>query len=1021
VAALTESTVEAATLDWLAGLGYAVRHGPDLAPGAPAAERADYAGVVLVERLRQALARLNPALPAEAREDALRKLLHPDSPGLVEANRRVHGFLVEGVPVEYRAPDGRVVYDAARLLDFDDPAANDWLAVNQFTVIEQGRTRRPDVVVFVNGLPLAVIELKDPADERATIRGAFNQLQTYLRDIPGLFPYNAALVISDGLAARIGTLTADWERFMPWRTITGDAVAPPGMPELEVLVKGVFAPHRFLDLVRHFIVFEVDRATVAKKLAAYHQYHAVNKAVACTVQAAAPAGDRRIGVVWHTQGSGKSLSMVFYAGKIAQHPALANPTLVVLTDRNDLDGQLFDTFARCQQVLRQAPVQAESRAHLRELLRVASGRIVFTTIQKFLPEPGERYPSLSDRRNIIVIADEAHRSQYDFIDGFARHLRDALPNASFIGFTGTPIEAGDRSTPAVFGDYIDIYDMQRAVEDGATVPIYYEARLAKLALREEERPRIDPAFEEVTEGEEVEHKEKLKSKWASLEKMVGSERRLAQVAADLVEHWARRLEALDGKAMIVCMSRRICVDLYDALVRLRPDWHHPDDDRGVLKVVMTGSAADPAAWQPHIRNKARREALAARFKDPADPLRLVIVRDMWLTGFDAPVLHTMYVDKPMQGHGLMQAIARVNRVFKDKPGGLIVDYLGLAEQLRKALAAYTEGGGRGRVAIDQAEAVAVLLEKHEILTALFHGFDYRAFHAGAPGERLAIIRQAMEHVLGQPDGKARLMRTVAELSKAFALAVPHPDALAVRDDVAFFQAVRAGLAKATVAEGRDEEELDSAIRQIISRAITSDQVIDLYAAAGLRRPDLSILSDEFLAEVRGLPQRNLALEVLRKLLNDEIKSRLRTNVVQGRSFAALLEAAIRRYQNRTIESAEVIAELIELARQMRAAARRGEELGLTEEELAFYDALETSDSAVRVLGDDTLRQIARDLVETVRRNVTVDWTVKESARAKLRTLVKRLLRKHGYPPDKTERATQTVLAQAELLGAEWAT
>jgi type I restriction enzyme R subunit len=1020
VAALTESTVEAATLDWFAGLGYAVRHGPDLAPGAPAAERASYAGVVLVERLRQALARLNPALPAEAREDALRKLLHPDNPGLVEANRRVHGFLVEGVPVEYRAPDGRVVYDAARLLDFDDPAANDWLAVNQFTVVEQGRTRRPDVVVFVNGLPLAVIELKDPADERATIRGAFNQLQTYLRDIPGLFPYNAALVISDGLAARIGTLTADWERFMPWRTITGDAVAPPGMPELEVLVKGVFAPHRFLDLVRHFIVFEVDRATVAKKLAAYHQYHAVNKAVACTVQAAAPAGDRRIGVVWHTQGSGKSLSMVFYAGKIAQHPALANPTLVVLTDRNDLDGQLFDTFARCQQVLRQTPDQAESRAHLRELLRVASGGIIFTTIQKFLPEPGERYPSLSDRRNIIVIADEAHRSQYDFIDGFARHLRDALPNASFIGFTGTPIEAGDRSTPAVFGDYIDIYDMQRAVEDGATVPIYYEARLAKLALREEERPRIDPAFEEVTEGEEVEHKEKLKSKWASLEKMVGSERRLAQVAADLVEHWARRLEALDGKAMIVCMSRRICVDLYDALVRLRPDWHHPDDDRGVLKVVMTGSAADPAAWQPHIRNKARREALAARFKDPADPLRLVIVRDMWLTGFDAPVLHTMYVDKPMQGHGLMQAIARVNRVFKDKPGGLIVDYLGLAEQLRKALAAYTEGGGRGRVAIDQAEAVAVLLEKHEILTALFHGFDYRAFHAGAPGERLAIIRQAMEHVLGQPDGKARLMRTVAELSKAFALAVPHPDALAVRDDVAFFQAVRAGLAKATVAEGRDEEELDSAIRQIISRAITSDQVIDLYAAAGLRRPDLSILSDEFLAEVRGLPQRNLALEVLRKLLNDEIKSRLRTNVVQGRSFAALLEAAIRRYQNRTIESAEVIAELIELARQMRAAARRGEELGLTEEELAFYDALETSDSAVRVLGDDTLRQIARDLVETVRRNVTVDWTVKESARAKLRTLVKRLLRKHGYPPDKTERATQTVLAQAELLGAEWA-
>ncbi len=713
--------------------------------------------------------------------------------------------------------------------------------------------------------------------------------------------------------------------------------------------------------------------------------------------------------------------MAFYAGKIIQHSAMANPTLVVLTDRNDLDDQLFGTFAACQDLLRQKPVQAESRADLRQLLKVASGGVIFTTIQKFLPEEkGDRFPLLSDRRNIVFIADEAHRSQYDFIDGFARHMRDALPNASFIGFTGTPIEASDRSTPAVFGDYIDIYDIQRAVEDGATVRIYYEGRLAKLELKEEERPKIDPEFEEVTEGEEAGVKERLKSKWARLEAMVGTDKRIALVVRDIVEHFERRLAAMDGKGMIVCMSRRICVDLYNAIIRLRPAWHHPDDDKGVIKVVMTGSASDQPEWQQHIRNKPRREALARRFKDPDDPMKLVIVRDMWLTGFDAPTLHTMYVDKPMRGHGLMQAIARVNRVFKDKPGGLVVDYLGLADQLKQALADYTEGD-RGQTGIPQEEAVAVLLEKYEIVAALFPGFNYAQFIDGAPQERLTVIPAAMEHILKQQqDGKPRFLQSVSEVSQAFALAVPHEEALAIRDEIGFFQAVRAAFRKATLQDGKTQDELDTAIQQIVSRAVASDQVVDIFAAAGLKTPDISILSDEFLAEIRELPHKNLALELLRKLLNDEIKARSKKNLVQARSFAEMLERTIRQYQNRSIEAAQVIAELIELAKSMRAAHQRGEELGLSEEELAFYDALEVNDSAVKLLGDETLRIIARELVETVRRSVTIDWTVKESVRAKLRTMVKRILRKYGYPPDKQERATQTILEQAELLGVDWA-
>ena len=713
--------------------------------------------------------------------------------------------------------------------------------------------------------------------------------------------------------------------------------------------------------------------------------------------------------------------MAFYAGAIIRGPAMANPTIVVLTDRNDLDDQLFGTFSRCQDLLRQPPVQAASRADLRAKLAVDSGGVVFTTIQKFFPEEkGDTHPALSQRRNIVVIADEAHRSQYDFIDGYARHMRDALPKASFVGFTGTPIELKDANTRAVFGDYISIYDIQRAVEDEATVPIYYESRLAKLDIDESVRPTIDPEFEEATEGEEVERKEKLKTRWAQLEAIVGAEKRLKLVAQDIVSHFEQRLEALDGKAMVVCMSRRICVTLYRELVRLRPDWRHEDDDKGNLKVVMTGGASDPPDWQPLIRNKTRREALAKRFRNVDDPLRMVLVRDMWLTGFDAPSLHTMYVDKPMRGHGLMQAIARVNRVFKDKPGGLVVDYLGLAHELKRALATYTESGGTGKTALDQEEAVAVMLEKYEICGGLFHGFDRSKWTTGTPQERLGLLPAAQEHILVQENGKDRCVQSVRELSQAFALAVPHEDAIRIRDDVAFFQAVQSVLAKRASADARPEEELDHAVRQIISRAVASEGVIDIFAAAGLEKPDLSILSEEFLAEVRGMPQRNLAVELLQKLLKGELATRRRKNVVQARSFAQMLEQTLRRYQNRAVEAVQVIEELIQLARELREATARGEKLGLSEDELAFYDALETNDSAVQVLGDETLRAIARELVETVRGNVTIDWTLRENVRANLRRLVKRTLRRHGYPPDKQEKATRTVLEQAEVLSADWA-
>ncbi|MFB3891127.1 MAG: type I restriction endonuclease subunit R [Phycisphaerae bacterium] len=1019
----TESVIEEAALGWLAGLGYTVMSGPTIAPGELAAERASYEEVVLARRLRDAIDRLNPNVPAEAREDAFRKVTRLSGPSLVAANRAFHKMLTDGVDVEYVADGGRVVGDKVWLFDFRDAGNNDWLAVNQFTVTENRHTRRPDIVIFINGLPLAVIELKNPADEDATVWTAWSQLQTYKQEIPSLLAYNEVLIVSDGLEARAGSLTAGREWFTPWRTIDGKTVEPKTRPQLEVMLKGLLDRRRFLEYVRHFVVFEDDRGQVAKKIAGYHQFHAVQTAVETTVAASRPNGDRRCGVVWHTQGSGKSLTMTFFAGRIILHSAMENPTLVVLTDRNDLDDQLFGTFSRCSDLLRQTPAQAESRQHLRELLDTASGGIIFTTIQKFLPDDGSGAMCLSDRRNIVVIADEAHRSQYDFIDGYARHMRDALPNASFIGFTGTPLELTDKNTRAVFGDYISIYDIMRAVEDGATVPIYYEGRLAKLELRESEKPRIDPEFEEVTEGEEVEKKERLKSRWARLEAMVGTDKRIGLIAKDLVDHFDHRQEAMDGKALVVCMSRRICVDLYKAIVKLRPHWRADDDQHGAVKIVMTGAAHDPTDWQAHIRSKPGREAIAKRFKDPNDPLRIVIVRDMWLTGFDVPCMHTMYVDKPMKAHGLMQAIARVNRVFRDKPGGLVVDYLGLADQLQKAMADYTQSGGEGETAIDQEQAVAVMVEKYEVCSGMFHGFDYGKFKTGKPAERLAVLPAAQEHILAQENGRDRLLAAVVELSKAFALSVPHPKALEIRDDVAFFQAVRAALAKSGGGEGDGggldrEERLDHAIRQLVSRAVASEKVIDIFSAAGLKKPDISILSDEFLAEVRHLPHKNLAVELLRRLLSDEVRAFGRKNLVKSRSFAEMLERTIRAYQNRSIETAAVIQELIGLARDMREAHRRGEALNLREDELAFYDALEVNDSAVKVLGDEVLRKIAQELVETVRRNITIDWTVKESVRAKLRAMVKRVLRKYGYPPDKQEKATQTVLEQAELLCAD---
>jgi len=1052
---IAESHVEEAALAWLAELGYATANGLDIGPDGNAPERANYGDVLLIERVRSAIAKLNPTLAAETRAEVLNKLILAETPSLVAENRRLHRYMVEGVPVEVRRPDGSIGGEQVRLIDFGEPEVNDWLAVNQYTVIEDKANRRPDVVIFVNGLPLGVIELKNPGDENATLDDAFNQLQTYKSQIGSLFRTNAVLVISDGIAARIGSLTSDRERFMPWRTVTGDDLVPKGKPELETVLKGVFDCRRFLDLVKDFIVFGDTGSDVTKILAGYHQFHAVRKAVVRTLAATARGGDRKAGVIWHTQGSGKSLLMVFYAGQIIKHPAMQNPTLVVLTDRNDLDAQLFGTFSTYKDLLRQTPQQAADREGLRRLLDRPSGGAIFTTLQKFAPEPGKAdYPVLTDRRNVIVIADEAHRSQYgfrahvgretgDIAYGFAKYLRDGLPNASFIGFTGTPIEKEDVNTPAVFGDYIDIYDISRAVEDEATVPIYYESRLARLELDEDEKPKIDAEIADLTEDEAQSEQERLKRKWASVEALVGSGKRLALVAEDLVKHFEARVTALDGKAMIVCMSRRICVALYDAIVKLRPAWHSDDDEGGAIKVVMTGAASDPPKWQAHIgkRPKARRELLAKRIKKANDPLKIVIVRDMWLTGFDVPCLHTMYVDKPMRGHGLMQAIARVNRVFRDKPAGLVVDYIGIAQNLKSALGQYSSGD-REQVGIDEAEAVRVLQEKYEIVRAMFRpdmkgGFDYRPAldPKSAAQARLSIMAGAIDWVLTlqqadaakEPtqEGKKRAQRRyddgVLALSKAFALAAASDPARSIREEVGFFQAIRAALAKSEPGEGKKSTaERELAIQQIVSRAVVSTEIVDIMKAAGFEKPDISVLSDEFLAEVRETKQKNLAIEALKKLLNGEVRSQAKRNVIQSKAFSERLEAAIARYHVNAITTAQVIEELIQLAKDIRAARLRGEETGLSDEEIAFYDALAENASARQVMGEPALRVIAHELVTVIKGNVSVDWMHRESARANIRRHVKRLLRKYGYPPDLQDAAVQNVLQQAEALSMEWA-
>ncbi len=1036
MAVISEDHIEQVIIQEFIELGYHYINGTDISPDGSMPER-EYNEVVLKNRLQQAIAKLNPSIPYEAQEEALRKVLRSDSPNLFQNNYTFHKYLTEGVEIEYRKAD-RIAGDKVWLVDYANPSNNEFLVVNQFTVIEGNTNKRPDVILFVNGLPLVVIELKNATDENATIQSAFNQLQTYKQAIPSLFQYNAMLIASDGWDALYGSLTAPKQFFVPWKSIDGKIVADDNMPQMEVMAKGMLNKSVLLDLVRHFTIFHQNKDQITKIVPRYHQYFAVNKALETTKKATAENGDQRAGVIWHTQGSGKSLSMVFYAGKLVL--ALNNPTLVVLTDRNDLDDQLFDTFSASQDLLRQTPVQAENRDHLKSILSVSSGGIVFTTIQKFLPEIEEKldlgngkfknikgqFEELSVRRNIVVIADEAHRSQYDFMDGFAKHMRDALPNASFIGFTGTPIENTDKNTQAVFGDYIDVYDIQQAVEDGATVRIFYENRLAKINLKEEEKPRVDAEFEELTESEELTDRQKLKAKWARLEAIVGNPKRIALIAQDIVNHFESRNAVLDGKAMIVCMSRRICVDLYSAIVKIKPEWHSDDDAEGVIKVVMTGSSSDPLPFQPHVRNKPRRKALGERLKDPKDTLKLAIVRDMWLTGFDAPALHTLYIDKPMKGHNLMQAIARVNRVYKDKEGGLVVDYIGIATDLKKALSVYTESGGKGKPAFDQDEAAEVMMGKYEVVAQMYSeqpadksqpkGFDYKSFFRLTPKEKLYFPIQAANYILGLENGKERYINSVTALSKAFAISVPHPYTIDIRDEVGLFQAIKARIVKVTQSgKTKSDEEIETAIKQILSDAVVADEVVDIFDAAGIKKPDISILSDEFLAEVKGMQHKNLALELLKKLLNDEIKTRQKTNLVQSKKFSEMLESAVRNYQNNLITSAQVIEELIKLAKDIKEADRKGEDLGLDFREFAFYSALEVNDSAVSLLGDDVLRHIARELVDTVRKNTSIDWTVRENVQAKMRIAVKKILRKHGYPPDLEIKATETVIEQAKLL------
>jgi type I restriction enzyme, R subunit len=1061
---MTEDQLEQEALSWLADVGYGHRYGPDLAPDGAAPERSDYRQVLLVERLHQAVAALNPAVPQAARDYAVKQVVDLGTPVLLAANQQFHRLLVSGVPVQYQR-DGETRGDFVKLVDWAAPARNEWLAVNQFSITGPHHTRRPDIILFVNGLPLVLIELKNPADQNADVWKAFHQIQTYKEQIADAFQYNEVLVISDGIDALLGSLSADSERFMAWRTIDGVTLDPLGpFNELQTLVRGVLAPAYLLDYLRFFVLFEDDSGLV-KKIAGYHQFHAVRAAIAQVVAASRPDGLPSVrgkgGVVWHTQGSGKSITMTCFAARVMQEPLMENPTIVVITDRNDLDGQLFGVFSLAQDLLREQPVQAGTRQELRALLgNRPSGGIVFATIQKFMPgEDEDAFPLLSDRSNIVVIADEAHRTQYGFeaklktvkqrasttvlstgtgelsphkvefaptVDryqvGYAQHLRDALPHATFVAFTGTPVSGEDRDTRAVFGDYISVYDMQQAKEDGATVAIYYESRLAKLGLKADELATIDDEVDELAEDEEESQQAKLKSRWAALEKVVGAEPRIASVAADLVAHFEERGKAQTGKAMVVGMSRDICVHLYNEIIKLRPDWHSADPEQGAVKIVMTGSASDKALLRPHIYSAKVKKRLEKRFKDPRDPLRMVIVRDMWLTGFDAPCVHTLYIDKPMKGHNLMQAIARVNRVFKDKQGGLVVDYIGIANELKSALKEYTASKGRGRPTVDAHEAYSVLAEKLDALRGMLagtngHGFDYSGFLTG--GHK--TLAGAANYVLGIKDGKKRFADLALAMSKAFTLCCTLDEAKAVREEVAFFQAVKVILTKREISQQKKiDEARELAIRQIISSAVVSEEVVDIFDAVGLEKPNIGILDDAFLAEVRNLPERNLAVELLERLLEGEIKSRFASNVVQNKKFSDMLADVVQRYQNRSIEAAQVMEELVQMAKKFREAAARGEQLGLTEDEVRFYDALANNESAVRELTDETLKKIAHELAENLRKNLSVDWSARESVQAKLRLMVKRILRKYKYPPDQQDAAVELVLQQAKALGEAWA-
>jgi type I restriction enzyme R subunit len=1032
---MTEDQLEQEALGWLGELGYQHLYGPDIAHDGDNPERESYRDVVLAMRLRAAVARLNPAVPLAAREDAVRQVLELGVPVQLSANRLFHRLLVSGVPVQYQK-DGETRGDFVRLIDWADVKANEWLAINQFSIQGPKHTRRPDIILFVNGLPLVLVELKNPADVNADLVKAFDQIQTYKEQIPDVFQYNEILIISDGSEARMGSLSADIERFARWRTIDGVNLDPLGQfSELETLMRGVLAPEMLLDYLRYFVLFE-DDGRLVKKIAGYHQFHAVRAAINQVVDASRPGGSHKGGVVWHTQGSGKSITMTCFAARVMQASQMENPTIVVITDRNDLDGQLFGVFSLSQDLLREQPVQVATRGDLREKLsNRPSGGIVFATIQKFMPgEDEDSFPVLSTRSNIVVIADEAHRTQYGFnaelkVDtlkvaegqaryqvGYAQHLRDALPNATFVAFTGTPVSSEDRDTRAVFGDYIHVYDMQQAKEDGATVAIYYESRLAKLALKDSDMPHIDDQVDELAEDEEEDQQSRLKSRWAALEKVVGAEPRIKSIAADLIQHFEERNQAQQGKAMVVTMSREICVHLYNEIIALRPDWHDQDPEKGAIKVVMTGSASDKALLRPHIYSGQVKKRLEKRFKDPKDPLQIVIVRDMWLTGFDAPCVHTLYVDKPMKGHNLMQAIARVNRVFKDKQGGLVVDYIGIANELKSALKEYTASKGRGRPTVDAHEAYSLLAEKMDILRGMLHGFDYSDYLNG--GHKL--LAGAANHILGLEDGKKRFADNALAMSKAFSLCCTLDEAKAEREEVAFFQAIKVLLTKRDIsAKKKTDEERELAIRQIIGNAVVTGDVVDVFAAVGLDKPNIGLLDDDFLAEVRSLPEKNLAVELLERLLEGEIKSRFSTNVAQEKKFSELLSNVIARYQNRSIETAQVIEELIDMAKKFAAASKRGEVLGLNDDELAFYDALANNEASVRELGDEILAKIAHELTDGLRKNVTVDWNNRDSVRAKLRLMVKRILRKYKYPPDKQEEAAQLVLVQAEKLCEEW--